>query len=430
MTKPKLHIMVIGDGPKSGTGFGEELRNIFYRLVQTGMFKVTWFALSEQGYPIDLPDSVFPDIPHKGATIKVVCNRGDPFQRGANVFPKHYHKYNPEIIFFMGDPYNISPYIDEPFELKKKLHFPFYMYCTLDGTPVNPDYIGILKQINVLITMTEWAQFEYVKACKDLVPAVIRHGINWNWWSNNKKIKSELRKKYRIPEDVTLFINWDVNQHRKRPDALLRCWRDFHPETKNALLLLYTDWNMEEKLGWNIENLIKEYNVPRQTVISPLQLTGIPKYWEVMESPETIREIARLGDIYVSTTSGEGFGKCGLEAMSLGIPVIITDYAASSEVHQNGSVLVPCYDGRVGKFRYQDKIRGVEGGLVNEEKFTEAMIYLYQNKEERLKLGKGARRWAREFDYDTVIVPQWIKLFNSISPEQVMLKEMGIENAI
>ena len=59
--------MVIGDSPKSGTGFGEELRNIFYRLVQTGLFKVTWFAISEQGYPIDLPDSVFPDLPHKGA---------------------------------------------------------------------------------------------------------------------------------------------------------------------------------------------------------------------------------------------------------------------------------------------------------------------------------------------------------------------------
>ena len=244
--------MIIGDGPKSGTGFGEELRNIFYRLVQTGLFKVIWFDISGQGYPIDLPDSVFPDLPHKGATIKVVNNRGDPYARGANVFPKHYHKYHPEIVFFMGDPFNITGYVDEPLNLKQKLHFPFYMYCTLDGSPVNPAYIDILKKVNVLICMTEWAQFEYVKACKDLRPAAIHHGINWNWWSSNSQIKSKLRKKYKIPEEVTLFISWDVNQHRKRLDALLRCWKEFHPETKNALLLLYTDWNMETKLGWDI----------------------------------------------------------------------------------------------------------------------------------------------------------------------------------
>ncbi|GAJ05323.1 unnamed protein product, partial [marine sediment metagenome] len=68
--------MVIGDGPTSGTGFGEELRNIFYRLVQTGKFEVTWLALSRIGFPINLPDVVFPDLPYKGATIRVVANKG------------------------------------------------------------------------------------------------------------------------------------------------------------------------------------------------------------------------------------------------------------------------------------------------------------------------------------------------------------------
>ena len=118
---------------------------------------------------------------------------------------------------------------------------------------------------------------------------------------------------------------------------------------------------------------------------------------------------------------------CGLEAMSLRIPPIITDYAASSEVHQKGSILVPCYEGRQGRFRHQDRMRGVQAGIVNEEKFVEAMLYLYNNPEERMALGREGRRWAREFDYDTKIIPQWINLFNSISPEDVMLKEMVLE---
>ena len=416
--------MVIGDGPKSGTGFGEEMRNIFYRLVQTGDFKVTWFALTEQGFPIDLPDSVFPDMPHKGATIKVISNRGDPMLRGANTFPKHYLTYNPEIVFFMGDPINIAGYVDEPYFWKDKFHFPFYMYVTLDGLPIHPSWMKFLKKVNILITMTEWAQVEYMK--KGLAPAYIYHGVNWNWWATSKKKKEAIRKKYNIPEECILFINWDVNQHRKRIDALLRCWKEFHPETKNAKLLLYTDWQMDKKLGWNIEDLIEEYEIPRETIISPLELTGKPKFWEVMEPPEVLREIATLGDIYVSTTSGEGFGKCALEALSLGMPVIITDYSACSEVCKKGSILVPTIQIGFSKygFRWHDRTRAVEGGIVNEEKFTEAMVYLYNNADERKKLGRQARVWAKEFDYDTKIIPQWLHLFSSVSPEKIMMAEM------
>ena len=418
--------MLIGDGPKSGTGFGEEMRNVFYRLVQTGDFEVTWFSLTDQGFPIMLPDSVFPDLPQKGAKIRVVSNRGDPFSFGASTFPKHYLTYNPEIVFFMGDPRNIAGYVDAPFFWKDKFHFPFFMYVTLDGLPVHPNWMQWLRKVNVLIAMTEWAREEYLNADEEeiLQPAAIHHGINWNWWKNNEKIKSRLREKYKIPENCVLFINWEVNQHRKRIDALLRCWKAFKPESKNAKLLLYTDWKMEKKLGWNIEDLIKQYDIPRETIISPLELQKTPKFWEVMEEPKKVREIARLGDIYISTTSGEGFGKCPLEAMSLGMPVIITDYSACSEVCKKGSILVPCYEGQIGRFRFDDRRRSVEGGIVNEEKFTEAMVYLYNNEVEREALGRQARRWAKEFDYDTKIIPQWISLFNYISPEKIMMAEL------
>jgi len=414
----KMRIMVISDGPKSGTGFGEEMRNIFYRLVQTGEFEVIWLGLTEQGFPIDLPDSVFSDLPHKGATIKVLSNRGDPYDFGAGVFPKHYLKYNPEVVFFMGDPKNIAGYVDEPFFWKDKFHFPLYMYCTLDGLPIHPSWMKYLNKVNALIAMTEWAQLEYMKV--GLAPAAIHHGVNWSWWVNNAQIKDELRKKYKIVKDTVVYINWEVPQHRKRIDALLRCWKNMKPETKKAKLILFGDWSMDKSLGWNIEDLIKQYGIPRNTILSPQELTGRPKWWEVPDSSEDLLEIARLADIYISTTSGEGFGKCSLEAMSLGIPVIITDYSACSEVCKKGSILVPI----TGTYRGHDRVRAVEAGLVDEEKFTEAMLYLYNNSEERKKLGEQAREWAREFDYDTKIIPQWVNLFNSISPETIMRKEL------
>lgn len=419
--KQKIHVMVISDGPFSGSGFGEEIRNVFYRLVQMGEIEVTWFALTQQCFPIMVPDTIFTDLPHRGIKIRVVGAR-EMSDFGASVFIKHYLKYHPDIVLFMGDPRNIAGYVDEPFFWKDKFHFPLFMYVTLDGLPIHPSWMKWLKKVNVLIAMTEWAQVEYMKT--GLAPAAIHHGVNWNWWANNRQIKEKLRKKYKIPQDCVVYLNYEVPQHRKRTDALLRCWKDFHPERKNAKLILYADWDMDKTLGWNIEDLIKQYGIPRETIISPLELTGTPKYWEVPSPIEEVREIARLADIYVTTTSGEGFGKCTLEAMSLRMPVIVTDYSACSEVCAKGSILVPTYEGRAGRYRLDDRRRSVEGGVVNEEKFTEAMLYLYNHEKERKELGKEARRWAREFDYDTKIIPQWVRLFRSVTPEKVMMKEL------
>ena len=419
--------MIITDGPFSGSGFGEEMRNVLFRLVQTGRFKIFWFNLQHSGFDYDIIDEQFPDIPHKGARITILGHRPmDRFKFGAEHFAIHWARHNPDWVLFMGDPKNIRPYVmgnlgesNKPDDsLKRKLGFPLAMYVTLDGLPISPSWLDYLKHVNVLIAMTEWAQMEYVKV--GLSPTFIHHGVNWNWWATNPEEKARLRKKYKIPNDWVIYINWEVPQHRKRPDALLRAWRDFRPEKKKARLILYCDWSMGNTLGYNIENLIKQYNVPRQTIINPLQLQKRPKFWACPERPETLLEIAKLGDVYVTTTSGEGFGKCTLESLSLGMPVVIPNYSACPEVCRRGSILVPI----TGTYRMDDRRRSVEGGIVDEEEFTKAITDLYYNKQMREELSREARQWAQNFDYDTIIIPNWINLLESINWDSITLKEL------
>jgi glycosyltransferase involved in cell wall biosynthesis len=417
--------MLITDGPTSGSGFGEEMKNVAFRLVQSGRFKVTWYSLQHTGYPVEMIDGQFDDLPNKGARIRLVGHRPTTdakMQFGAEMFPKHWAAYNPDFVLFMGDPKNIYPYV-MPLEssLKKKLGFPLYMYVTLDGLPIHPNWLIPLSQVNVLIAMTEWAQLEYMRVKEvELSPAFIHHGINWNWWSNNPKLKAAMRRKYRIPQKYKLYICWDVNQHRKRIDALLRCWKAAKPEKKNMKLLLYTDWHMENKLGWDIEGLIHQLKVPRETILSPLQVQKTPKFWECPESPSKLLEIARMGDIYPTATSGEGFGKCGPEANALGMPVIIPSYSACPEVCAKGSILVPI----IGTYRMDDRRRSVGAGIVDEEKFTAAIEELYYNEKKLKELSLEAREWSRKYDYDTRIVPQWVNLLESINPDAIMMKEL------
>lgn len=414
--------MVIGDSPFSGTGFGEELRHIFFRLAQDKDFDISWQSLQHVGYPITISDRVFSDIPNRGGKVKIYGTHGHPLYFGADAFLKNYRDINPEMVFFMGDPRNISQYIG----YKQRLGFPFVMYCTLDGVPIHPAWQEYLKYVNLLVAMTEWAAKEYRKA--GFSPAWIWHGVNWKWWHVKEREKIMIRRMHKIPDDAVVFVNWDIPQHRKRTDVLLRCWKEFMKRDKKrerkAILLLYTDWNLGHSLGWNIEALIKQYGVPRGNIIGPLQVQGTPKYWESAETPDKLKEKVCMGDIHVSSTGGEGFGKTGLEAMAMGMPSIITNYAASSEVHQKGSILVPTYEGRAGRYRMDDKRRSVDVGVVNEKKFLEAMEYLYEEENVRRALGKEARRWSHKFDYDKKIVPQWKKLLKSLDTDLIAAKEL------
>lgn len=414
----KRHIMAIGDGPFSGTGFSEELKNIMFRLVQSGDYEVSWQSLQHIGYPIDMPNTVFPELPKKPSSIRLYGTYGDQLSYGASAFVKNYRAINPDLVFFMGDPKNIRPYE----QYKMRLGFPLVFYVTLDGTPISPAWGKNIKIANLPVAMTEWASNEYKKI--GIHPAWIHHGVNCKWMSITEKEKIARKKQIGLDEDVVVFSNWDIPQFRKRPDALLRCWKEFMKKPRKAILNLYSDWNMEMSLGFNIMNLAEQYGVSIDTIIDPITIQGSPKIWMSAERPDTLKANVGFGDVYLSTTSGEGFGKCGLDAMAMRMAVVITDYSACSEVHAKGSILVPCYEGRAGRYRCDDRRRSVEGGIVNEEKFVEAMIYLYEDENERRKLQKEARRWAKTFDYDKVIIPQWKRLLGGLDTEALAIKEL------
>jgi len=425
----KTKLMVTSDWVNAGTGYSEEMRNIVFRLAQTGKYEIIYVGLQHVGFPLVIEDKQYPDLPHTGATITSVSGAGPPEAYGAYGILRNYEEYRPEMVLSMGDPKNFPPIG----VMKKKYGFPLLGYVTLDGLPVHPSFKEGFDAMNVPITMTEWALNEYHKA--GMFPhntgAYIHHGVNWNYLSPNpiekRKARNYYLNKHGVTDDTVLFIDWNSNQFRKRTDALLEMWRDFHPERKNTKLFLYCDWDMStgsSAMGWNLEELIEQLGVPRETVLSPKDVVGKPRFWEQAFPPELHKTLCRMGDVYASASSGEGFGKCFLEAQSLAIPPIFPDYAALSEVCDKGSIKIPLYEGAAGKYRGRDSERKVKAGVVNQELMIDAMTRMYDHKQEREELGAQARLWARNFDYDTKTIPAWDDLLSKINPDVIMAEEI------
>lgn len=406
--------MTVCDNLHAGTGFSEELRNIMYRLVQSNLFDVYWIGLQHCGYGFDVPDMAFHDLAPAGATIKQLAGVGGGGM-GFDSFKKHYYTYLPDIVFIIGDPHHFIPYID----FKNYEAFTLMAYTTLDGLPLYPPWKNLFKEIDVPICMTEWA-YKVFQDAKYKMSAYVHHGINWQYTATNPERKAQLKKKYRIDPNCVIFGNWDTNQFRKRDDALLRAWKKTRPETKNMKLFLNKDSNC--RLGNNLNILIEQYDIPRDTVILPEDLSPNKqkKYFDIADEPEYHKEMCELFDVYVSATGGEGFGKCALEALSYNMPVIITDYSACPEVCAKGSILVPI----IGTYRVMDQYKTVDLAIIDENKLAEEIVYLYNSPSERKELGLIGRTWAKEFDYDTQIGPAWLDVLSRVNPDVYLAQQL------
>lgn len=420
----KTKLMISTDWLGSGTGFSEEMRNVLFRLVQTGEYEAYWLGINYAGMPLDYEDKMFSDLKPLGAKIKSICGISAPQHYGLEGFQRNFDKYNPDFFMNIGDPRNFEPFAI--YRYRNNLKFPWVVYTTLDGIPIHPSWKATFSQVNIPITMTEWGMDEYMKAGINM-SGYIHHGVDWNWMSRSKESKRKARKLFGIDDDTVLFIDWNTNQFRKRVDALLECWKKFKPETKNAKLFLYMDSDMSEShkaLGWHLEDLIKQIGVPRETILLPEDILKRRKYFEQAEEPDFHRYIIQMGDVLTSCTSGEGFGKVFLEALSMGMPVIAPAFSALPEVCEKGALLIPPYDGSAGLYRLHDKVRSVYGCVVNQEKFVESMIRLYDHPEEREELGAQGREWAKSFDYDTQIIPGWVDILDRINPDTIYAQEV------
>lgn len=404
--------MTVCDDLYAGTGFSEEMKSVLFRLADE--YEIYWVSLQHTGYPEIVYDNEFPDLPPKGNHITQLAGMGLGQNAGFESFKRHFHHYKPDILWNIGDPNHFLDYV----KYKKIEPFTFIGYTTLDGLPLYPPWKELFNYIDVPVCMTEWANREFLQAGYKMA-ARLHHGVNWNWWATNAERKQKLKEHYGLG-DYVLFGNWESNQFRKRPSALLKAWKAAHPERKKMKLVMLTDTNC--RMGNNLYSLIEQYDVPRETVIFPEDLSpiGEKKYFDQAMPMEEHKRLCELIDVYVSTTGGEGFGKGPLEGMSLNIPVIIGEHSACQEVCARGSILVPV----VGYYRPRDAVKVVDLALVDEEKFTEAILQLYYHPEEREELGIEARSWAKEFDYDTQITPSWKDLLSRVNPDVFLANDL------
>lgn len=155
-------------------------------------------------------------------------------------------------------------------------------------------------------------------------------------FTNNVFLPKEVvRKKHGISEDdFVAFFNFDYESsyYRKNPEGILMAFAKSLKYKQNAKLLFKTMRAQKCLQKSNqLHLLAKELGISSQFIT----IDGFI-------SQEDLVNLTNACDVYISLHRGEGFGLGIAEAMSLGKPVIVTDYSSTKEFcNSNNSILIP-----------------------------------------------------------------------------------------
>lgn len=159
---------------------------------------------------------------------------------------------------------------------------------------------------------------------------VFGQGIDVDFW--NPDLEEPLSfemidKNNKCSKNDYKFLSVFKWEARKGPDILLPSFYKAFPEGKGACLIIVTSLYHgdaalvvdEVKAHWHAASSSDAGNVPQGVIV----LSGLPL--------QTLASLYRSVDAFVLPSRGEGWGRPYMEAMSMGLPVIATNWSGPTE---------------------------------------------------------------------------------------------------
>ena len=373
---------------------------------------------------------------------------------GRNRLQKVLRAVKPGLLIALGD-YRMVSYLAEIRERP-----PTVFVNPLD-VPLPEEWLDVLEAFDELVAISRFGYEEMRR--HGLKPHLIPLGVDTKFFHPLDEAKVR-EIKLRSGFDGNDYIHGvvAVNIPRKNYPAVIEAFAKFVRERRNALLYMHTSPLPEGGVGWNLPKLVErfaaKYGVPELIDRCMFGMEGIFAASSVQPQPvgggamhrhedecehkhghghghghgrgvcrcraaeeasaaASRRRKASMNTIYnmfsvnVLLSQSEGFGLSVLESMAAGVPQIVADHTALTELVK---------EPRCGELvRVAHEVLEPQGGYVVHRYFVdtddaaEKMIKLYDEPELRAKYGEAARRKALEYDYDEKIIPEWEKLIES-----------------
>jgi glycosyltransferase involved in cell wall biosynthesis len=311
---------------------------------------------------------------------------------------------SPDILFTLGDPwmFELVPQIADLCTTT------WISYLALDGYPLPPEWANWIASCDIPVVFSAWAQSLVAQATK-IRPEMIPHGVDTALFAPGDKAAA----KAALGIDPDTFVVGCVaaNQQRKNLPALIRAFALFATSDANAVLYLHT----QSHGFWDIPQLLGRFGIGSKS-----RLTRSTPDGQVSLSDAELVRLYNAFDLFCLPTMAEGFGLPVLESQACGVPALVTDFSASSELVANPVQLL----GVKGTLVMN---RGLEQAVVDVTEIAAKLDYFYHRRQDLPLLGRQCRRFAEPFDW-SVVLPKFLRLIESApaKPKEASLRFFAI----
>jgi glycosyltransferase involved in cell wall biosynthesis len=383
MSKIKGTVSVFSNSPGQPTGYGIATEALVQRLKRDGADVASISNYGNEGIKTQFKTE-FGDVP--------VYPRGSDLYSNDSAILSHKHwkalnAKQPDLMITLYDVW--------VFKGKGWDDINVASWTPIDHAPVPPAVAEWSKKPNVTpLAMSKFGQKELQDKGIDAI--YIPHSVDTKIFTRKEKIANKSIEEYMGFGNDRFVVGMNAANksagivHRKAFGENLMAFSIFVKKHPDAVLYIHTD--PVSPHGWNLMSLGHILGIPADNMafVDPVSYRfGI--------NQEDLAGIYSSMDVLLATSYGEGFGVPTVEAQACGVPVIVSDFAASSELVGDGWLVggQPLYDNAQGAFF----------NIPSVPMIVDALEQAYQR-------GKGksdkAIQFAQQFDHDSVWQKNWL----------------------
>jgi glycosyltransferase involved in cell wall biosynthesis len=388
--KLKATVSVFSNSPGQPTGYGQAADALVKLLKRQG---ANVAALSNYGHEgiNTIYNTEYGEIPIYARGSESYSNDVAPAHH------KHWKAMNADQPDLMITLYDVWVLKSKAFDT-----IPIASWTPIDHNPVPPGVLEWLKKDNVTpLAMSKFG-----------LDQINRQGIEGHYIPHSIDTKVFKPTTHILDQTVEEFMGFGNDRfvvgmnaankasgilHRKAFGENMMAFAMFCKKYPDAMLYIHTDAASQH--GWNLLALAKLLGIPTDNLTFP-----DPLAYRYGMSQEMLAGIYSSFDVLLATSYGEGFGIPTVEAAACGVPVVVSNFAASPELVGDGWAVSgqPLYDPSQHSFWTVPSVPEIHEAL-----------------EQAYKRGKGksdkAIEFASAFDHEKVWQKHWMPVLRQLT---------------
>lgn len=403
-------------GHYSHTGFGVVTESLGARFRQAGI-DLRVIAVNHRGEPVTGPLS--------GRVWPANLN-GDGFGASFNhlaidgTFWKQFNAtddWKPDVGLVIADVSGLKSYIGQRVNPQWST-IPILHYCPIEGDNLAPSWRDVWGMFQP-VAMSEYGRTQIAEHIGRDVP-MIYHGVHTETFRPVSvtepfvfdnlilRTKEDCKRAFGFDPARKLVLRADRAVQRKFYDVTLRAMSEVFDRDPLVDLVLHCSpvdegYVLYEDLARLPAHQMQPGSPRVKLTMAHDTFVGLPEGMLVA--------LYNAADVYLTTTSGEGFGLTIAEALACEVPVVSTGWAAEVEVVGPGGILVPPIKDEYGETVRYHSTYGMDWAIPDPKGFVEPVLGLLAKPQRARAIGKAGRHHViRSFNWDRA-TDQFIALF-------------------